>query len=189
MRRWRQDSEFGEGERVPLDREARAVTRARLHMKAFRGPGRLTPNAVAIGKRLLDMLGEGGALFPSIATLAGLEGVAVSTVVTALKRLKLGGFLAWTRRLVRVGNHVGQTSNAYVFRCDAGTRQGVLPGLVLSVVLPERGAQRHAQEGSGGAGQVAGATHGWSEALERVRERRRAALNAAWWARRTAPAS
>jgi hypothetical protein len=108
MRKWRKDSEFGEGARVPLDREQRAVIRARLGMRAFRGPGRLTANAVAIGKRLLDMLGKDGALFPSIATLAKLEGVVASTVVTALKRLKLGGFLAWTRRLAGCADGAGR---------------------------------------------------------------------------------
>lgn len=141
MRKWRKDSEFGEGERVPLDREQKAVARARLHMSAFRGPGRLTANAVAIGKRLLDMLGKDGALFPSIATLAELEGIkSTSTVVLALKRLRQLGFLAWTRRLVRAGNHVRQTSNAYRFCCDGGSQQGALQ----SSIVPK-------QKGSGGA--------------------------------------
>src|SRR4051794_18585080 len=76
MRRcWRKNSEFGEGRRVPLDREQRAVLRARLRMPAFRGPGRLTANAVEIGKTLLDMLGKGGELFPSIETLRQRIGV------------------------------------------------------------------------------------------------------------------
>jgi hypothetical protein len=176
-RQWRQDSEFGEGERVALDREQRAVIRARLHMKAHRGPGRLTANAVAIGERLLGMLGPKGALFPAVATLAKLQGISASTVSLALKRLKQGGFLNWTRRLVRVGNRVRQTSNAYAFRCDIGTRQPVLFPLILSVPLMERDARARAESGSPAP----------SQALLAVRERRNAALAAQWQARRTRP--
>jgi len=91
---------------VPLDREQRAVFRARLNMKAFRGPVRLTANAVELGRRLVNMLGQDGRLHPSIETLAALLGIATSTVQTALDRLKEFGFVSWTRRIARCGARV-----------------------------------------------------------------------------------
>src|SRR4051794_7378117 len=151
MCRWRRGSEFGEGRRVALDREQRAVWRARLRMSAFRGPGKLTANAVLIGERLLGMLGKAGELFPSIETLRQLTGIkSSSTVVLALKRLRQLGFLTWARRLARFGSRVVQVSNAYVLtpgRCDAVTQRGVVPSVLLR------------KEGSGAAGLIAQATH------------------------------
>jgi DNA-binding transcriptional regulator YhcF (GntR family) len=114
MRRWRKNSEFGPGRRVPLDREQRAVFRARLTMKAFRRVGALTITAVHIAGIMLGMQGRDGRLDPSIETLAARAGVDPSTVVRALARLRECGFVTWVRRLVRDGSRVEQTSNAYV---------------------------------------------------------------------------
>ena len=116
MPKWRKDSEFGSGPRVPLDRERRAVFRARLKMRAYRCPGRLTIAAAEVGRIMADMLGADGRLDPSIATLAHLAAVDVGTVVRALARLRECGFITWVRRLVRdaaSGWRCVQTSNAY----------------------------------------------------------------------------
>src|SRR4051812_21194168 len=114
MCRWRRGSEFGEGRRVALDREQRAVWRARLRMRAYRQVGKLTVSAVQVGELLVNMLGADGRLDPCIATLATRAGVDPSTVVRALARLRECGFVTWVRRLVRDGSRVEQTSNAYV---------------------------------------------------------------------------
>ncbi len=114
MPKWRSASEFGAGRRVPLDREQRAQFRAKL--KFQRRPGRLSTTAVEIGRLLANMLGADGRLDPSIETLARLACVVPSTVVRCLARLKVCGFLDWTRRLVRdarTGWRVEQASNAY----------------------------------------------------------------------------
>lgn len=120
MPKWRSGSEFGTGRRVPLDREQRAVFRAKLRLN--RRPGRLSIAAVAIADIMLNMIGVDGRLDPSIATLAELARVDASTVVRCLARLKACGFLAWTRRLVRCaagGWRVEQASNAYVLTVPA----------------------------------------------------------------------
>jgi len=120
MPKWRSDSEFGTGRRMPLDREQRAVFRAKLTLQ--RKPGRLSSSAVRLAHILLDKLGVDGRLDPSIATLAELARVNASTVVRCLGRLKACGFLEWTRRLVRCaagGWRVEQTSNAYVLTVPA----------------------------------------------------------------------
>lgn len=141
-------SEFGDGERVSLSREQIAIFRARLNMKAFHGPGKLTGHAVLLGQLLLDMLGKGGELFPSMETLSRRLGVCLDTIQRALQRLRQLGFLNWTRRLVRIGGRVRQTSNAYHFRCETGTRQQVLKSM-NPVPLTERNARVRAQSGSG----------------------------------------
>lgn len=120
MPKWRKDSVFGTGPRVPLDREQRAVFRAKLMLN--RRPGRLTISAAAIGRIMLDMMGQDGRLDPCHATLATLARVDVATVKRALERLQACGFIEWTRRLVRsaaTGWRVEQTSNAYVLRVPA----------------------------------------------------------------------
>ena len=123
MRKWRKDSIFGDGPRVPLDRERRAQFRAKLHLQ--RRPGRLTIAAAELGRVLADMLGADGRLDPSHETLAARAGMHVATVQRALAQLKAFGFLDWTRRLVRgasTGWRCEQTSNAYVLHvptCDA----------------------------------------------------------------------
>ena len=120
MPRWRRNSIFGLGPRVPLDREQRSQFRAKLLLQ--RRPGRLTLAAVQIGRILLDMLGADGQLDPSVATLAIRIAVHPSTVTRALARLKECGFLDWTRRMRRdssTGWRGEQTSNAYVLRVPA----------------------------------------------------------------------
>ncbi len=122
MPKWRADSVFGPGPRVPLDRERRAVFRARLKMRAYRCPGRLTIAAADVGRILVDKLGANGQLDPSVATLARLAAVDESTVTRALARLRDCGFLAWTRRLVRDAGtawRCAQTSNAYALLVPA----------------------------------------------------------------------
>jgi hypothetical protein len=81
--------------RVPLDREQRACFRAKSTFKCFRRVGMLTLAAVAVGRILIDKLGYDGRLDPSIKTLAKLAGVASSTVVLALDRLRKCGFVTW----------------------------------------------------------------------------------------------
>ena len=136
MPKWRKDSTFDDGRRVPLDREQRAVFRARLTFKAFRRPGRLTVAAVQVGHILVDKLGADGRLDPSIQTLAILAGVDPTTVTRALDRLRGCGFVTWTRRLSRgadTGWRTEQRSNAYVLHvqaaCDVQFAQPVLKRL------------------------------------------------------------
>jgi DNA-binding MarR family transcriptional regulator len=120
MPKWKGGSIFGTGPRVPLDREQRAQFRAKLKLQ--RQPGRLTIAAAEIGRILVDMLGAGGQLDPSVATIAARAAVDPSTVTRAMVRLRDCGFLTWTRRLVRdvgTGWRVEQTSNAYVLTVPA----------------------------------------------------------------------
>lgn len=115
MPKWRNGSIFGPGARVPLDREARAVFKAKL--KLNRRPGRLTIACVEIAHVLLEMMGQDGRLDPSVETIAIKAAVNPSTVTRALARLRELGFLGWTRRLARdaaSGWRVAQISNAYV---------------------------------------------------------------------------
>jgi len=137
-RRWRKDSEFGPGRRVPLCREQRAVWRARLRL--WRRPRGLTLGAVAVGEALLGVLGQDGRCDPCAATLAALARVSAGTVHDALRRLREAGFVSWVRRLVRAGWRVEQTSNAYALRlpgaetpppaCDYRKRRGVSLGFL-----------------------------------------------------------
>jgi DNA-binding IclR family transcriptional regulator len=110
-RRWRKDSEFGPGMRLPMDREQRAVWRARLRL--WRRPRGLTLGAVAVGQALLGLLGQDGRLDPSVATLAALARVSAGTAHDALRRLREAGFVIWVRRLTRVGWQAHQISNSY----------------------------------------------------------------------------
>ena len=117
MPKWRRDSEFGAGRRVPLCREQRAQFRAKLLL--HRRPGRLTLTCVEIGRILANMLGQDGRLDPSISHLAALARVHQATVVRALARLRACGFLGWVRRLQRRGWRCEQTSNAYALSVPA----------------------------------------------------------------------
>lgn len=117
MPNFHKDSVFGDGPRVPLDRERRAQFRAKVRLQ--RRPGRLTIATAAVALVLVDMLGADGRLDPTIATLAALACVSVATVKRALADLKAFGFLWWQRRLVRssgTGWRAEQTSNAYMLR-------------------------------------------------------------------------
>jgi hypothetical protein len=142
MPRWRRNSIFGLGPRVPFDREQRAQFRAKLLLQ--RRPGRLTLAAVQIGRIMLDMLGADGQLDPSVATLATKAAVHPSTATRALARLKECGFLAWTRRIRRdlsTGWRSEQTSNAYVLRLPACDPQ----------FAPAANTLKKQKEGRGGA--------------------------------------
>lgn len=115
MPKWRSGSVFGTGRRVPLNREQRAVWKAKLGFQ--RRPGRLSVAAVAIARVLADMMGEDGRLDPSIATLAARATVDPSTVTRCLTRLREWRFLTWDRRLKRdatTGGRTEQDTNAYV---------------------------------------------------------------------------
>jgi hypothetical protein len=122
MPKWRRNSEFGPGPRTPMDRESRAVFKAKLKLQ--RRPGRLTLACVQIGHILLEMLGATGQLDPSVETIATLACVNPSTVTRALAMLRDCGFVTWTRRLVRdatMGWRVEQTSNAYALTVPGDT--------------------------------------------------------------------
>jgi hypothetical protein len=116
-RPWHRNSVFGPGLRRPLCREQRAQWRAKLLLA--RRPGGLTLAAVAVGRALLDLLGQDGRLDPCIETIATLARVHVATVVRALAQLRAAGFLAWTRRLTRDGWRAVQVSNAYALQVPA----------------------------------------------------------------------
>ena len=111
-RRYRRNSIFGDGHRVPLDRERRAVWKARIEM--HRRAGRLTDGHAFVALALVRRLGTDGRLDPSHATLADDAGESLSTVQRALRALRAVGLVLWVRRLVRDGWRAAQTSNAYL---------------------------------------------------------------------------
>ena len=125
MSRWRRDSEFGPGLRVPLCREQRARFLALLNL--HRRPGQLTPAAREVGRVLAGLLGEDGRCDPGIDTIARLAGFGRSAVIEGLARLRALGFLTWTRRLVRdaaTAWRAEQTSNAYALRVPTTEMRG-----------------------------------------------------------------
>ena len=143
MPTWRSGSEFGDGRRVPLDRERRAVFLAKL--KLARRPGRLTFAAVEIGRVLVNMLGADGRLDPCIATLARRASANPSTVVRALARLRDLGFLTWTRRLLRGAGsdwQCRQTSNAYALAVPGACDTHFAKPVISSVYKKEARRQR-----------------------------------------------
>ena len=110
-RPWRRGSLFGAGLRHPLDREQRAVWRARLEIA--RRAGRLTALHAAVGTALARRLGADGRLDPSHATIAADAGASERTVRRALEAMADCGLVQWVRRLVHAGWQAMQTSNAY----------------------------------------------------------------------------
>jgi hypothetical protein len=112
MPRWRRNSEFGPGPRVPLCREQRA--RFLFLVRMHRSPGRLSAAALQVATALVRLLGSDGRLDPAHDTLARLASVHPATVRRALDRMRDLGLLHWTRRLVRCGWRTEQASNAYV---------------------------------------------------------------------------
>ena len=104
-RPWHRGSEFGDGLRFALDREQRAVWRARLDT------GRVTALHEKVGQALPHRLGTDGRCDPSHDTLAADAGCCPRTVFEALKRLAGLGMLRWINRLDRVGDAVRQISN------------------------------------------------------------------------------
>jgi hypothetical protein len=74
---------------------------------------RLTRAGLDVGEAMVKRLGENGRLDPSYATLARDADCDKRTVGRALANMRALGLLRWTRRLVRNGPYVEQTSNAY----------------------------------------------------------------------------
>lgn len=117
MPKWHKEGRFGPGPRLPMDRERRAVWRARLAM--FRRAGKITALHEQIGLALLRRLGEDGRLDPSHETITIDAGCSDRTVRRALEALKACGLVLWVQRLVRAGWRVAQTSSAYVLAIGA----------------------------------------------------------------------
>jgi hypothetical protein len=110
-RPWQGGSLFGDGPRAPLDRNGRARFRFLIH--AHRRARRLTRAGLDVGEALVKRLGENGRCDPSYATLAKDADCGPRTVGRSLADMRALGLLRWTRRLVRSGPYVEQTSNAY----------------------------------------------------------------------------
>jgi hypothetical protein len=131
----RRDKIFGDGPRIPLDREAkvriahlaRALKRRTEPRKHY---GILTGKFVDVLLALLWLIhdGKSGQCNPAYATIADKAGCAPSTVGLALKALEAVGILSWVNRIHRVRDRerdlfghwttvwrVLRTSNAYVF--------------------------------------------------------------------------
>ena len=111
-RPWRADSVFGEGPRLPMDQDRRAVWHARIEL--HRRAGNLTDGMAYVARALLKRLGQDGQCDPSHETLAADSGESVSTVKRALRALLALGMVSWVRRLVRAGWRCAQTSNQYL---------------------------------------------------------------------------
>lgn len=109
---WHRHSVFGDGPRIPMCRERRAVWKARIEI--HRRAGRITDGESYVGLALLKRLGQDGRCDPSHQTLADDSGESVSTVQRALKAFRACGMTSWVRRLVRDGWRACQTSNAYL---------------------------------------------------------------------------
>src|SRR5690349_17824692 len=113
-RPWHRGSVFGDGHRVPLDREQRAVWKARVEI--HRRAGRLTDAGSYVALALLKRLGQDGRCDPSHATLAADSGKSVDTVKRALKAMQKIGMIDWARRVCREGSRVWQMSNSYLLQ-------------------------------------------------------------------------
>lgn len=118
MRKFWNDSIFGDGPRQPLDRNGRA--RFDYLLDAHHRAGRLTRATRDVGRALLKRLGTHGQCDPCHATLAGDAACHERTVLRACNALRALGLLFWQRRLVRDGSRVDQTSNAYALTPPAG---------------------------------------------------------------------
>jgi Helix-turn-helix domain len=132
----RREKIFGEGPRVPLDREAKVrIMHLARALKHKTEPGKhygvLTGKFVHVLHAMLWLIHDGrsGQCNPCYETIADKAGCAMSTVCEAIKALELAGILSWVNRIVRVRirerDLLGQwattwrvlrTSNAYVFR-------------------------------------------------------------------------
>ena len=112
---WHRNSTFGDGPRVPLDRNGRA--RFAFLLRHHRQHGRLTADHREVGDVLLSALGADGQLDLAHATIAARAGCHVATVKRALGRLRALGLVQWTLRLVRDAAsswRCEQASSAYV---------------------------------------------------------------------------
>lgn len=108
---------------VPIGRPA-TIRRELGRLEAWLKPAeeRLRRIDVDVLKALLQFVDFAtGRLFPSLEEIARRAGCHKNSVVKALNRLKLHGFLSWVRRTIRTGNEgefgpqLEQTSNAYYF--------------------------------------------------------------------------
>jgi hypothetical protein len=111
-KRWHHDSIYGDGPRRPLNREERAQWRGRITW--LHALGQITRGTRDIGLVLADFLGADGRLDPSHDAIARRAHACPRTVRTALACLSRLGAVSWVRRLVRCGDRVAQTSNAYL---------------------------------------------------------------------------
>jgi hypothetical protein len=129
-RPWHRGSLFGDGPRVPLDRERRA--RFRFLLRAHARAARITAKAEWVGLALLKRLSDTGQCDPSYDTLAADAGCSVSTARRATAAMRALGLVRWTMRLVRAGWRAEQTSNAYELM-PAAAATPVLPGSACGV--------------------------------------------------------
>jgi hypothetical protein len=113
-RKWRRNSVYGDGLRVPLTPVEIALFRAKLLLA--RRPRRLTQTCVRVGEFMARTLGDDGRLEPSVEEIAKACQCARSTAHDCLRRLKAEKFLDWDNRIVRNGWRVDQTTNAYRLR-------------------------------------------------------------------------
>jgi len=137
----RRGSEFGEGPRIPLDREAKvrimhAGRALKRRTEKGRHYGRLTGKFIDVLQALVWLIHDGrsGQCNPSYETIADKAGCARSTVAKAIIALEAAGILSWAQRIRRVRERVRdellggwtwvwrvvRTSNAYVFRDPGG---------------------------------------------------------------------
>jgi hypothetical protein len=132
-RPWHRGSVFGDGHRVPMDREKRAVWKARVEI--HRRAGRITDGWSYVALALLKRLGSDGRCDPSHETLHNDSGESIDTVKRALKALYELGMVDWLRRVCRDGSQVWQMSNSYLLtlgqraavpanRCEADSARG-----------------------------------------------------------------
>jgi hypothetical protein len=144
-RPWHRGSVFGDGHRVPMDREKRAVWKARVEI--HRRAGRITDGHSYVALALLKRLGSDGRCDPSHETLSTDSGESLDTVKKALKALYGLGMVDWLRRLIREGTRVRQTSNSYLLmlgqragvpanRCEADSARGT-PKVEIYKGLPK----------------------------------------------------
>src|SRR3954468_7159072 len=105
-RPWHRGSIFGDGHRVPMDRERRAVWKARVEI--HRGAGRLTDSGSYVGLALVKGLGSDGRCGRAAETLHNDSAESIDTVKRALKALYELGMVDWLRRVCREGNRVWQ---------------------------------------------------------------------------------
>ena len=194
-RPWRRGSVFGDGPRRPLSADERRIWTARI--EAERKARRLTALHEIVSKKLLRRLGEDGQCDPSHATLAQDAGCDPSTVLRALKALQALGLLTWERRLVRCAWPAGgpgatraeQTSNAYELRLPdrpVAPREERRP-------RAERAMSPFADCDRQAAGEIPyqfilkglpELTEAERKQLERIKQARRARLDAEWRTKR-----
>lgn len=166
-------STFAEGPRVTLDRERRAVWKARVIL--FRRARKITAAHEDIALAMLGMLGTDGRLDPTHETIAFRAGYDARTVRRALDRLKGCGLVIWAQRIVREGWRVIQTSNAYALTI------GELPAIpvVFRGGQTVRGPVNQEFKKAADMGSVSESDRQAArEALARVAERRRGLLGA-----------